>query len=635
MDIVDIVLARALSPQGQIESYANLAQAAVARANTAVSNIETITEQTQENNTLAEETIQSLSEAIEALNAADPMTASEVNSEIKKVSITKSANSGTAANTVDLTMTYPDNTTSTISDVVKMYKSTGTNEDGTMTQKAITSYMEQIASNSSGSGGNSSSSGTTNLGNENSGNIVVIGPDGNITSGTVTEHQIIEALIAAGNYTVEGALGLEVDYENLSNTRTQDAVGLSAGENFDQYIMYGGRVRCNVADNGEITAFEGDQNFASDGSNGQVMVYQPKFYYQRVPVKTTSGSTGKIILKDSILISPTELSGFKLHPLFQNGNEELEYVLLSAYEGGLYDTSESTYLTSDNTTINFNEDKLSSVAGVKPISGKTNSLSSINTEALAANRGPGWHITNLKAESAMQMLEMVEFGTMNGQTAIEKGVVSLTAYSTNGCSLTGSTASLGNSTGVAASTVNERGGSTYTYNTAGSRAISYRGVENPWGNLHRLVGGVNIVGNSASGGIPYVCSDFNYDLQSTSSNYASVGFALSNTTDWVSNMGYGSDNFDWVFMPARCENANSALPVGDNLWVTPNLNTTNICGIGGTWTSGDSAGPFYYVCDHSIVETILNTYGARLMFIPTRNETYLANITKWTTYIGG
>lgn len=258
MDIVDIVLARALSPQGQIESYANLAQAAVARANTAVSNIETITEQTQENNTLAEETIQSLSEAIEALNAADPMTASEVNSEIKKVSITKSANSGTAANTVDLTMTYPDNTTSTISDVVKMYKSTGTNEDGTMTQKAITSYMEQIASNSSGSGGNSSSSGTTNLGNENSGNIVVIGPDGNITSGTVTEHQIIEALIAAGNYTVEGALGLEVDYENLSNTRTQDAVGLSAGENFDQYIMYGGRVRCNVADNGEITAFEGD-----------------------------------------------------------------------------------------------------------------------------------------------------------------------------------------------------------------------------------------------------------------------------------------------------------------------------------------------------------------------------------------
>jgi hypothetical protein len=37
--------------------------------------------------------------------------------------------------------------------------------------------------------------------------------------------------------------------------------------------MYGGRMRCNVTDNGTITAFYGDSNYKEDGSNGQVMVY--------------------------------------------------------------------------------------------------------------------------------------------------------------------------------------------------------------------------------------------------------------------------------------------------------------------------------------------------------------------------
>ena len=44
MDIVDVVLAKALTPQGQIESYAATAQAAVTKANQAVNNINTITQ---------------------------------------------------------------------------------------------------------------------------------------------------------------------------------------------------------------------------------------------------------------------------------------------------------------------------------------------------------------------------------------------------------------------------------------------------------------------------------------------------------------------------------------------------------------------------------------------------------------
>jgi len=54
------------------------------------------------------------------------------------------------------------------------------------------------------------------------------------------------------------------------------------GSSFDKYAMYGGRVRCNVADNGTINAFYGEEGYRDDGSNGMVMVYQPKFYYKRI-----------------------------------------------------------------------------------------------------------------------------------------------------------------------------------------------------------------------------------------------------------------------------------------------------------------------------------------------------------------
>jgi hypothetical protein len=40
------------------------------------------------------------------------------------------------------------------------------------------------------------------------------------------------------------------------------------GTDFNKYSMYGGRMRCNVADNGTITAFYGDNNYKEDGSNG-------------------------------------------------------------------------------------------------------------------------------------------------------------------------------------------------------------------------------------------------------------------------------------------------------------------------------------------------------------------------------
>ena len=167
-------------------------------------------------------------------------------------------------------------------------------------------------------------------------------------------------------------------------------------------------MRCNVGDNGYINAFYGDTNYKEDGSNGQVMIYQPKFYYQRVPIKTDSITTGNVIRKESIIISATPQAGLKIHPLFINENgEEVDYVLLPAYESCYYSVDRAQYDLNDSNAIDFTKDKLSSIAGAKPISGLNKNLTVTSAEQLAQNRGEGWHITNLACESAIQLLELV------------------------------------------------------------------------------------------------------------------------------------------------------------------------------------------------------------------------------------
>lgn len=649
MDIIDIMVARALTPQGQIGSFAAQAQQAVAKANAAVSNLDSITEQTNANNEAATEAMAQATEALtkvdDALAAIDEamkdieIPADAIDGEIKKLAISMSSTSNSSVKATNLVVTYPDASVQTINNLIKYYASTGNNEDGTMTQKAITAAIKDAVANikiEPGSGSGTTDGGSTNLGEDNAGNIVVIGDDGTIKTGEVTESEIIEALIKSGSYTAKNAVGLEIDYANKTFTRIQGAAGLTQGDDFDAYVMYGGRKRCNVADNGTITAFYGEAAFKDDGSNGQVMVYQPKFYYQRIPMTTANIISGKVVRRDSIMVSSTAQAGFKIHPLFvTESGEELDYVLLPAYEGSAYIAATASYDTQDSDTIDFAADKLSSVAGVKPISGVNKQFTVTAAEQMAQNRGTGWHITNMAAESALQLLELVEFGTLNGQSALEAGISNLPSNATaNGASNTGSTAALGNKTGAASSTINITEGVTNTYSNAGRRAISYRGMENPWGNIWRFIGGINISGNNyQKGGVPYLCKNFNYSTDLTR-DYATLTYYLTDKSDYISGFGYSSAAYDWVFLPVECENANSALPVGDYSWTSSALSHINGAIAGGSWYIEEKNGMFVYGLDQNIGFKS-RVISARLMFIPTKNSIYEANIKKWRTLVGG
>ena len=88
----------------------------------------------------------------------------------------------------------------------------------------------------------------------------------------------VEDIKAYLGYVDEDIVGLCVDYKNKTFKRLAGAYGKTAGTDFDVFPMYGGRKRCNVSDDGTINAYYGDENYIEDGTNGQVMVYQPAFY---------------------------------------------------------------------------------------------------------------------------------------------------------------------------------------------------------------------------------------------------------------------------------------------------------------------------------------------------------------------
>lgn len=436
--------------------------------------------------------------------------------------------------------------------------------------------------------------------------------------------------------TADDIVGIQVDYKNKTFKRLAGAANLTKGSDFDKFTMFGGRKRCNVADDGSIVAWYGDADYKEDGSMGQVMVYQPKFYYLVCPVEYDPIDTGigYHLRKANYYVSEKPRAGFRLHPAFYDASgNEIDYFLTSAYEGSIYDASASAYLLNDEQVMNTGEDKFSSIAGARPASGSSQNLTRPNIEAMAQNRGTNWHGDLIKQVSAEQMLMLIEMGMMNLQTAIAQGIVSLpwTTGSDTTSSYavaTGSTASLGNGTGRAEKTTTYEGGVAKEYTVDGKTSVCWRGKENFWGNIWKFVYGINIWGNGKmGGGQPYICSDFSFAESKNSGNYEPAGFTVTNANGYISAMGY-STACDWLFIASECL-GNSSLPVGDYTYITVNLNGYRIALLGGHWSSGGSAGGFYWYLVNGVGNRSRDI-GGRLVYIPTRDSaTYTAAIEAW------
>lgn len=364
----------------------------------------------------------------------------------------------------------------------------------------------------------------------------------------------------------------EINFVN--NTKAITEGSIAAVSTFRQMS------RCNVADDGTINAYYGDANYTEDGSNGQVMVYVPKFYY-KLDVSASGDLEGVNIRHGKWSIADGPKFGYKLHPAFlaADGVTELDYFLYGAFEAVGQD-SNGVYSSDYNTA----EYKLGSVGGntYKPI----RNLTRATARTMATNRGTGWYQIGIKQTMAIQMLFAIEYG-FNSQAAVGYGVTSDSDTHNTG-------QTVGNTTS----------GTRNNYTTS----VNYRGIENIWGNLWNWVDGININDH-----VPYICDSYSFE-DDTATGYTQIGFTMSSVVGWVTAFGYDANN-DYTFLPS--ETTTTTIPsgaVGD--YYGAGGGGWCIYPIGGSWVDNEYVGLFDIGAGNTSA-TSAKYFGTRLMYIPT------------------
>lgn len=413
----------------------------------------------------------------------------------------------------------------------------------------------------------------------------------------------ISDLQAFVGYTDNDIYGVEVDFKNKKFTRLAGAVSMTPGAAFDAVKAFGGRKRCNVANDGTVNAYYGEAGYSETGSNGQVMVEQPKFYYKVVPLELekVEGGKGFHMRKVRYYVSDTKKAGFKLHPAFIQNGVEKNFIYLSAYEGSTYDTSASVYNTTDAQTVDFTAstgDVLASIAGAKPTSGLTQSgATRAGFRTLATNRGTGWSQQTVQAATATELLFLVEYASFNMQSKIGVGVTNKTDDGTTSMTeITGYTANLGNATG----SVN---------NPDGWNIVTYRGEENFFGNIWKWIDGINIY-NYGVGSVHIADHTF---ADGSVNHYEDAGITICSANGYVSAFGYNED-FDWLFIASECS-GDSALPVGDYFYQNKVAEYWTVASLGGYWYRGTYAGGFFWTVSYA-ASYRARGIGGRLLYVP-------------------
>lgn len=591
---------------------------ATSSANNAESTLKSATSTAQTATASANDVKKNLDSSINSANSAKSALDTAIsNAKTAKSNLDTSTSTGnTAKNNLDTAISNATKTRSDLNAVISSAQSAQSSLSGVIAQASTAQTNLQNATNSA-----------TNVFNQlTAENVSAKANLDALRSEDFNAQEILSGVTDIRAYLgmieTEDVLGITMDYKNKTCTRIAGAKNLTAGADFDKFSMYGGRKRCNVSDGGTINAYYGDEGYTEDGSNGQVMVYQPKFYYLVCPLEYDRQETGYgyHLRKANYYVSETQRAGFKLHPAFydKNGNE-VDYILMSAYEGCIYDTSANAYMLNDEQVMDASKDKFSSISGARPATGVSQNLTRPNIEQMAKNRGEGWHSLGIKTASMEQLLMIVEMGMMNLQTAIGQGVVSLSwttgTNTTNSyAGATGSTASLGNGTGRATKTTTYEGGKATDYTVDGKTSICYRGVENFWGNIWKFVYGLNFYYEVGKPFLGYVCKDFNYAESKKTDNYENIGFALPSENGYISAMGY-STKYDWLFLPSEVK-GNSSLPVGDYYYQNNTWDGYRITLLGGNWYNGSGAGGFYWYLVNGVGYRS-RAVGGRLVYVPT------------------
>ena len=446
-----------------------------------------------------------------------------------------------------------------------------------------------------------------------------------------------------------------VRWKGTSSTvceRLGDAVGLVANaqlgvvstvqNDFDNIYPWSEMRLCNLDAEGNILAYAGEPTFTRDGTNGDVMVQIPKFYYKRE--RTAEGY-------EEWWICAVKLPGYELHPVFMDDGKEVSAVFHSAYNA-------SNEKLEDGTTI------LRSISGVQPAVRSTRA--SFRTKARA--KGTGWGIEDIACVNALQMLYMVEYASTHSQAKLGNGVSSLNytathlaveagentnefvTSTTNAAKYrVGERIEIGTSQGINNKTSTPRtitaitareydadisvitfdgdpvasiavgnmmwnvaplngscdelnGGSGYI-GTNGRADSAYRGIEGFHGKVFRFIDGVNIKDHL----VHYANSIADYADGVYDGKYRAIGYTNATVSGYINEFGY-DEKAPWVMFPTKA--------TGGSTTYVPDYYSQNtgerLLLLGGSFSLGTYDGVFDFNCNYAFSYSNLY-YGAHLL----------------------
>lgn len=368
-------------------------------------------------------------------------------------------------------------------------------------------------------------------------------------------------------------IGIEWDTASSSPTLTRiDAAGTELEGTdttfFDKHAVFGTRWRC-VRDRatGQISfgANARGDGLTLTGVLGDVLVRKQAYYAK------TEFDDGTDLAR--FWVSPRPAKGFSLHPYWymRNGGAASPVMYSGAYEA---------YGYLDGSTF-----KLGSASGKTPITGEVSYPDLPNSgrfhiddaETYAGNIAPGFGCESFWGYCADQLLMYIEYGTIDIQTALGKGVVDLASgegFAGKQTGADGIDALLAeNGTGVGSG-------------TDGQTPICYRGEENKYGNMWKFVIGANF---DADGEVRVIRRDGLGTLAGTlaAGSYETVTGAVPLSNGYISGLQHG-DLEGLAFLPSAAAGSSSTGLC--DYWYAP-TGDGRILLAGGYWNSGTYAGP--------------------------------------------
>jgi hypothetical protein len=431
------------------------------------------------------------------------------------------------------------------------------------------------------------------------------------------------------------AFGLTANVGTDTETATND---------FDNIYPWSGRKRCcgYWDENGSfvVNAYEGEPGYTTDGSNGEVWVETPLFYY-----KHTYGDDGS----EEIVITSHPIGGFEPSPIHINADGSLsQKAYTAAYPMAVVDnkpTSRSGVYTpimslnSGMTNARLMGEKYTTTTtaeqyvkcllmwvefATRDIQTKMKGCSYLSYSkdhtATVAEEAANRIIISKNYASSYVVGQGIAIGTALGSTNVanNRTVTAIADYddTNTAISFDGDPVNIavGNivfaiawKTGSCDNVLTSSGSP--VSNTSGKYTCIYRGEETPFGNAFEWINdvlfkreGSGTTEDPYSYDIYFLKDPTQYSNGTITNNYTKLNFKLPTADGYVKKLGFDS-RFPWLRIP--CEAGASSSTYYADYYYRPAYAVT-AANVGGYWNSGSDCGPCYWYCNNAPSNTNVN-----------------------------